>query len=72
MAAVFPFLPAAGFASRTPCSHPNSSGNGLHFSASRVPPPAVNAMLDFHTQTILNMFRSAQQQQQQNLLKVST
>ena len=72
MAAAFPFLAAAGLASRTSISHPGSSANGLHSSSSGVPSPAGNAMLDFHTQTILNMFRSAQQQQQQNLLQVST
>ena len=66
MAAAFPFLAAAGFTSRSPFSHQNS-GNGLNSPSSRV--PTGNAMLDFHTQTILNMFRSAQQQQQ-NLIKV--
>ena len=67
MGAAFPFLAAAGLASRSPFSH-QSLGNGLPSSSARV--PTGNAMFDFHTQTILNMFRSAQQQQQ-TLLKVS-
>ena len=68
MAAAFPLLAAAGLASRSPFSLQNLS-NGLHPSNTRV--PASNAILDLHTQTILNMFRSAQHQHQ-SLIKVST
>ena len=63
---LFPFLAAAGLASRSsfPQQHFN---NGLQSSNHKV--PATNPMLDFQTQTILNMFRSAQQQHQ-SLIKV--
>ena len=66
MASAFPFLAAAGLASRSSFSQHDLS-KGFQSYNNRV--PATNSMLDLHTQTILNMFRSAQQQHQ-NLIEV--
>ena len=66
MASAFPFLAAAGLASRSSFSQHDFS-KGFQSYNNRI--PATNAMLDLQTHTILNMFRSAQQQHQ-NLTEV--
>ena len=66
MASAFPFLAAAGLASRSSFLLHDFS-KGFQSYNNRI--PTTNAMLDMQTQSILNMFRSAQQQHQ-NLIEV--